>query len=195
MKLFPHSSPSSALFLLIITAMASAVVVSEAKEDSTNNNHVSNSNNNNSMGTQQHQQPPSTTEILAQKSKRMAERRARVAEALSNLDLHHQQQQSQTDTENHHHHQQPRKNTSSHNNLSWHRMTHDEIEQASYAAEYSASTILNLKEEEFGAQGGKLLRRVQEELKESNRKLWGNIYSDPYDPAGDLVSEATYYGE
>ncbi len=79
-------------------------------------------------------------------------------------------------------------------------MTQSELEQATHAAELSATT-LNLKGEEFGANGGKLLRRAQQELfdgrggDEEGRKLWGNIYSDPYDPAGDLVSEAAYYGE
>lgn len=155
-------------------------------------------NNNNILGGERKggKLPPSAAELLAQKSRRMAERRARVAEALYSLE--HEQSSSSSSSSSYTDNGEVNQNN---NKLTWHRMTQDELEQATLAAEQSAST-LSLQGDEFGANGGKLLRRARQEMLDSTsskgeeeRKLWGNIYSDPYDPAGDLVSEATYYGE
>ena len=124
--------------------------------------------------------PLSPQQLRAQKSRRIAERRARVAEALLEVPDH--------DTP-----------TNKNSKLAWHRMSDEELEHATRAAEESARS-LQLNDEEFGAQGGKLLRRAHQELTEAStnehgRKMWGTIYSDPYEPAAGLVSEAEYYGE
>ena len=197
MKLF---LPTSALLIVAAMATISAAIASVVEVDVMMSGDAfaggepTNNNNNNIPGRSERmggKLPPSAAELLAQKSRRMADRRARVAEALYNLD--HQQSSNTHNGEG----------TQNNNKLSWHRMTQDELEQATLAAEQSAS-ILNLQGDEFGANGGKLLRRARQEIMldsrsttsgEEERKLWGNIYSDPYDPAGDLVSEATYYGE
>lgn len=198
--------PSALLFVAAaattMNAVANASVMAEvdvsammvdggAAGEPTISSRMHNGNNMNSANDRKF--PPSASELLAQKSRRMAERRARVAEALYNLE---QQQSSSSSSASPNNNNDNTRNTK----LSWHRMTQSELEQATHAAELSATT-LNLKGEEFGANGGKLLRRAQQELfdgrggDEEGRKLWGNIYSDPYDPAGDLVSEAAYYGE
>lgn len=208
MKIF---LPSSALLIVaaaatIMTAAAIAEVDVMMSGDTFHGEPTNNNiGNNNLSGERLKKLPPSATELLAQKSKRMAERRARVAEALYNLE----QKQSSSSSSNTADHDNSNNNNERTNNykLSWHRMTQDELEEATLAAEQSAST-LNLKGDEFGANGSSLLRRAHQELLDSKsdssstamrgeeeRKLWGNIYSDPYDPAGDLVSEASYYGE
>lgn len=180
---------------MIAAAIASEVEVDVMMSgDTFAGGEPTNNNNNNILGSERKggKLPPSAAELLAQKSRRMAERRARVAEALYNLEHQQSSSSSSSNTDN-------GEGNQNNNKLTWHRMTKDELEQATLAAEQSAST-LNLQGDEFGANGGKLLRRARQEMLDSTsskgeeeRKLWGNIYSDPYDPAGDLVSEATYY--
>lgn len=117
---------------------------------------------------------PSASQHRAQKSARMAERRARVRAAIANA---------------------PNEAASG---ATLRRMSPEELAEAERAADESARA-------KFGSgggggsnnPGGGFIRRARKELEESSdRKLWGNGNgNDPYEPAGGLVEETSYYGE
>lgn len=116
---------------------------------------------------------PSAAQHRAQKSTRMAERRARVKAAIANLP------------------NEP--------NSQLQRMSEGELEKAYLAAEESAEMrgLKRGKEARNDNPGGGFIRKATQELKESEdlgRKLWGNGGNgDPYEPAGGLAEETNYY--
>jgi hypothetical protein len=133
----------------------------------------------------------------AQKSRRMAERRARVIAAIavasaSNDDVNNPQRGAHKSSN---YDDKARSRFLS-------RMTEGELEQAYLAAEAS-SRISGLKVDEFN-KGGEFIRRATQELKDNEekitttggRRLWGNGgNSDPYEPSAGLAEETSYYGE
>ena len=131
----------------------------------------------------------------AQKSRRMAERRARVIATIaanSNDDINNPQRGA--------HESSNYDNKARSHFLS--RMTEDELELAYLTAEAS-SRIRGLKVDEFN-NGGEFIRRAMQELKDNEeeislkggRKLWGNGgNADPYEPSAGLAEETSYYGK
>ena len=107
---------------------------------------------------------PSAAEHRAQKSQRMAERRARVKAALANLP-HDPESKLQ-------------------------RMTPDELEKAANAAEEGARKLA--EEKGVKVETG-FIRKAQKDLSGRKLWGNGNNY-DPYEAAGGLVGETEYYG-
>jgi len=114
---------------------------------------------------------PTAAQHRAQKSHRMAERRARVKAAIANLpnepDSHLQ------------------------------RMSAEDLEKAYGAAEESAR-VRGLKRDGMvnNNPGGGFIRKAKQELEvneDLGRKLWGNSNVDPYEPLGGLAEETNYY--
>mmetsp|Transcript_16430 Transcript_16430/g.35517 ORF Transcript_16430/g.35517 Transcript_16430/m.35517 type:complete len:643 (+) Transcript_16430:331-2259(+) len=175
----------TALVITTTAALAStAVVVSSSKIDTAAavvdglgnivNNDAAPTNNVPGSGGK-----PSAAQHRAQKSTRMAERRARVKAAIANLP------------------NEP--------NSQLERMNEGELEKAYLAAEESAKLRgLKRNAEDGNANdnpGGGFIRKATQELKESQqqqedlgRKLWGNGGNgNPYEPAGGLAEETNYY--
>ena len=134
----------------------------------------------------------SAAQHQAQKSRRMAERRARVIAAIaatSNNDINNPQRGA-------------RESSNYDNKARSHflsRMTEDELELAYLTAEAS-SRMHGLKVDEFN-NGGEFIRRAMQELKDNEeeirlnggRKLWGNGGNS--ESWAGLAEETSYYGE
>lgn len=174
----------TALVITTISTIASTAVVSSSKTDNiavldglgnvadnvasapTNNNLVDGSNTSNSNGSGG---KPSASQHRAQKSHRIAERRARVKAAIANLP------------------HEPNSNLE--------KMTDEELAKAVEAAEESSSGKFGLNP--GGGFIRKARQDLKEsQMSEGERKLWGNGGNgDPYQPAGGMTTETDYYGE
>ena len=135
---------------------------------------------------------PSSEQHHAHKSRRMAERRARVIAAIAtNADP----QVVGVAHESGHKNGKNNVNEKVHRSGFMSRMSEDELEQA-YAAAEATSKMRGLKIDEFN-NGGEFLRRAKQELKANevySRNLWGNgANTDPYDSTAGLVDETKYY--
>jgi hypothetical protein len=138
----------------------------------------------------------SATEHHAQKSRRMAERRARVIAAItaasaSNDDVNNLQYGAKVSSNNN--------DNARSRFLS--RMTIDDLEK-SYVAAEASSKMHGLRGDEFN-KGGEFIRSVAQELKNNEdtlrnegRKLWGNGGNlDPYESWAGSAEETGYYGK
>jgi len=136
----------------------------------------------------------SATEHHAQKSRRMAERRARVIAAItaasaSNDDVNNLQYGAKVSSNNN--------DNARSRFLS--RMTIDDLEK-SYVAAEASSKMHGLRGDEFN-KGGEFIRSVAQELKNNEdtlrnegRKLWGNGGNlDPYESWAGSAEETGYY--
>ena len=139
-----------------------------------NNEGYASSPTNNNIPSGHNMPKPSATQYHAQKSQRMAERRARVREKLANLP------------------NEP--------NSHLQRMSDEELEQAYLAAEESAKKRGYKKDVKGGfiRKAKEDLKKHGDELKE-RRKLWGSsswaTQDDPYAATGGMADTTQYYGE
>ena len=168
-----------AIWLVTMAAIASTTLVvfgDEIINSNANNNNegYASSPTNNNIPSGHNMPKPSATQYHAQKSQRMAERRARVREKLANLP------------------NEP--------NSHLHRMSDEELEQAYLAAEESAKKRGYKKDVKGGfiRKAKEDLKKHGDELEE-RRKLWGSsswvTQDDPYAATGGMADTTQYYGE